>query len=54
MRDDKLQTFIDESNPRGYWGEHPKYPVEDWRYQVANNETRQGYWEWCLDLKEQE
>lgn len=30
----------------GYWGEHPKHPLEDWQLQVANNETRRGYWEW--------
>ncbi|WP_165618480.1 hypothetical protein [Mycobacteroides chelonae] len=30
----------------GVWGEHPKYPVADWRYQVANDDTRSGYWEW--------
>ena len=32
--------------PYGYWGDHPDYPAEDWRYYVANCETRQGYWEW--------
>lgn len=30
----------------GYWGEHPEYPVECWKYQVANGNTRCGYWEW--------
>lgn len=30
----------------GYWGEHPDYPVEDWRREVGNDDTRQGYWEW--------
>ena len=24
--------------------EHPKHPVEDWKYEVANNDTRLGYW----------
>lgn len=29
------------------WGEHPEYPVADWRYQVNNDDdTRAGYWEW--------
>lgn len=32
----------------GVWGEHPAYPVKDWRYQVANGDTRQGYWEWVV------
>lgn len=30
----------------GVWGEHPAHPVEDWRYQIANGDTRQGYWDW--------
>ena len=30
----------------GYWGEHPKFPVEDWVAAVVNEDTRQGYWEW--------
>lgn len=30
----------------GYWAEHPKYPVSDWQYEVANGDTRHGYWQW--------
>jgi hypothetical protein len=30
----------------GYWGEHPEHPVEDWLYEIANLDTRRGYWEW--------
>ena len=29
-----------------YWAEHPKFPLKDWQYSVANNDTRVGYWEW--------
>lgn len=32
----------------GVWGEHPDYPVEDWQYEVANDETRQSYWDWVI------
>lgn len=28
------------------WGEHPKYPKGDWRYEIDNNDTILGYWEW--------
>lgn len=31
---------------RGSWGEHPQFPRSDWQYQVANNDTSAGYWEW--------
>jgi hypothetical protein len=29
-----------------YWEEDPDYPVADWKYEVANGNTRMGYWEW--------
>lgn len=32
----------------GVWGEHPDHPLEDWRYEVANDDTRAGYWDWVL------
>ncbi len=33
----------------GYWGEHPDYPLSDWRYEVTNDHTRQGYWNWVIE-----
>ena len=30
----------------GYWSEYPRYTVRYWQRQVANHETRLGYWEW--------
>ena len=30
----------------GYWEEHPVYLVADWKYEIANGDTREGYWEW--------
>lgn len=30
----------------GHWGQMDRHPIEDWRYEVANNDTRLGYWEW--------
>ena len=30
----------------GSWGEHPRYPARDWQYEVANHDTRLGYWDW--------
>ncbi len=29
------------------WDDNPKYPREDWQYEVANNDTVLGYIEWC-------
>lgn len=33
----------------GYWGEHPQHDVASWQYAIANEDTRQGYWEWVAD-----
>ena len=38
----------------GYWGEHPQYPLCDWRFEVNNNDTRSGYWDWVVDKMEME
>lgn len=38
----------------GYWGECPRFPVSDWQYEVAEQATRQGYWEWVTDCLENE
>lgn len=34
MRDDNM------------WGSHEGWPVEDWQREVAEDNTRLGYWEW--------
>ena len=28
------------------WGTHPDYPLSDWQYEVNNDDTRLGYWDW--------
>ncbi len=38
----------------GLWGEHPDFPSEDWRYEVNNEDTVLGYWEWCTHKEEEE
>lgn len=37
-----------------YWGEdpNPAYALERWRDEVANNDTRRGYWDWVAKEKE--
>lgn len=51
MSDEAKQETIAEEikriqahDPRGR--EHPNYPKSDWRYEVANDDTLLGYWEW--------
>lgn len=38
--------------PEHGWGEHPDYPLSDWKYEVSNEDTRLGYNEWLLDRLE--
>lgn len=38
-------TFLDMPHD-DYWGSDPNFPFEDWQYEVANNATRHGYWDW--------
>lgn len=38
------ETLQDEYG--GLWGEHPDYPRKDWAYEVGNNDTNLGYWDW--------
>ena len=42
----KLFACTELADKYGYWGEHPDFPVADWQYEVANNDTRASYWEW--------
>jgi hypothetical protein len=32
---------------QSYWlDEDPDFPYATWKYEVANGDTRAGYWEW--------
>lgn len=42
--DMELERLMDANG--GYWGEHPVFPPAYWRYEVGNNKTLLGYWEW--------
>jgi len=36
----------------GAWGEHPDHPVASWMSEVANGDTRSGYWRWVAHRAE--
>jgi hypothetical protein len=46
--------IIQESDGVSHWDEIPGYPVEDWRYEVMNDDTRLGYSEWVENQREWE
>ena len=35
-----------------YWAEIDGHPLSDWKYEVANDDTRQGYHAWALHRQE--
>ncbi|WP_304526880.1 hypothetical protein [Halomonas sp. I5-271120] len=37
-----------------FWGEHPEHPLDVWQSEVADDDTRLGYWAWVLVRIEQE
>ena len=39
---------------RSHWDEDTDYPIGDWKYFVENDDTREGYWEWVKNQKQQE
>lgn len=46
MTENKTQDQL--APDHDYWGEHPDHPLDDWRYEVQNGDTRMGYWEWVM------
>lgn len=31
---------------KSWWDVDSEFPLEDWKYEVVNNDTRLGYWDW--------
>ena len=34
----------------GLFGEHPEFPVPEWKKEVRADSTRMGYWEWVANF----
>lgn len=43
---DMLNGVKPHWTPDTVWDVHPDHPLEDWIYEVANNDTRSGYVDW--------
>jgi hypothetical protein len=41
------------SNQFDFWGNHPEHSLEDWQTEVADADTRLGYWDWVICRCEQ-
>ena len=40
------KKLVEQLRKYGMWGQHPKFPVEDWQEEVSEGNTRLGYWAW--------
>ena len=38
----------------GWWKEHPRFPVSDWKMEIENDDTRADYWTWVLSQLQSE
>lgn len=43
----------DEEIAPDYWSEDPEHPLASWKYEVANDDDRSGYWEWVAARREE-
>lgn len=48
------RSHAKRKSERDPWGEDAEYPVDDWKYEVANDDTRRGYWDWVDSQREAE
>jgi hypothetical protein len=32
-----------------YWGSNERYTLAEWQCDVANDDTRLGYWDWVVE-----
>ena len=35
-----------------YWDDDPEWPSSDWRFDVSEENTRLGYWDWVAQMRE--
>ena len=49
-----LDEFIEDKRqkPDDVWASDEDYPVEAWQYEVSEDNTRLGYWDWVQHQKD--
>lgn len=48
---DAFDVLVDRAG--GYWGNgDPVHSIADWKYEVANDDTRMGYWDWVQSKRQ--
>lgn len=54
MSGSPFQQEWDKDPLVSHWDEDPEWSVADWKYEVANDDTRQGYHEWVAHNRDTE
>jgi len=50
-----LNILAEETQPKvDYWSSDPQFPVETWQWEVSEDATRMGYWDWVDYKRESE
>lgn len=49
---EEADRFEPSNDPQHYDDEHPDFPVDAWKSEVAEGATRQGYHEWVVTMHE--
>ena len=52
---DEIMAIIEPLKKENIWQSYARYPITDWRAEVANGDTHQGYWDYvynCLSNEE--
>lgn len=53
MSDLSMEAAIEGLQQRyGFHGQHADHPRSDWKYEVENDDTQLGYWEWLVHQME--
>lgn len=42
---------LGQFTPKDPWGEDSRFPRDDWSYEVQNNDTNLGYWDWVSSMR---
>lgn len=45
----EVETYLEKFFEKDHWPSHPDFPVESWKYEVANDDTRLGYREYLYN-----
>ena len=46
---DHIEIQIEQFRSQNEWGEHPAYTQDEWRLEVRNKDTINGYWSWVYN-----